>query len=57
MKLPISWLKEYVDLAGLEVIDIARILTSAGLEIDDIRFAGLPLPTRDDHGFKVNGIA
>jgi phenylalanyl-tRNA synthetase beta chain len=57
MKLPISWLKEYVDITGLEVIDIARILTSAGLEIDDIRFAGLPLPTRDDHGFKVNGIA
>lgn len=57
MKLPISWLKEYVDISGLEVIDIARILTSAGLEIDDIRFAGLPLPSRDDHGFKVNGIA
>ncbi len=57
MKLPISWLKDYVDISGLEVIDLARILTSAGLEIDDIRFAGLPLPSRDDHGFKVSGIA
>lgn len=57
MKLPISWLQEYVDLSGLEVVEIARLLTLAGLEIDDIRFAGLPLPSRDDHGFKVNGIA
>ncbi|GAB4487049.1 MAG: phenylalanine--tRNA ligase subunit beta [Anaerolineales bacterium] len=57
MKLPLSWLKEYVDISGLEVIDIARLLTSAGLEVEEIRFAGLPLPTRNDHGFKVHGIA
>ncbi|PKN91985.1 MAG: phenylalanine--tRNA ligase subunit beta [Chloroflexi bacterium HGW-Chloroflexi-6] len=57
MRLPISWINEFVDLSGLEVIEIARLLTLAGLEIDDIRFAGLSLPTSDDHGFKVNGIA
>jgi phenylalanyl-tRNA synthetase beta chain len=57
MKLPISWLNEYVDVKDLPVVEIARVLTSAGLEVDDIRFAGLPLPTRDDHGFKVHGIA
>ncbi|GAB4500686.1 MAG: phenylalanine--tRNA ligase subunit beta [Anaerolineales bacterium] len=57
MKLPISWLNEFIDLNGLEVVEIARLLTSAGLEIDEIRFAGLPLPSRDDHGFKVSGIA
>lgn len=57
MKLPISWINEFVDLSGLEVIDLAQIITSAGMEVDDIRFAGLPLPTRDDHGFKVNGLA
>lgn len=57
MKLPISWLQEYVDLSGLEVVEIARLLTLAGLEIDEIHFAGLPLPESDDHGFKVNGIA
>lgn len=56
MRLPISWINEFVDLSGLEVIEIARLLTLAGLEIDDIRFAGLSLPTSDDHGFKVNGI-
>ncbi|MEJ5225843.1 MAG: phenylalanine--tRNA ligase subunit beta, partial [Anaerolineales bacterium] len=57
MKLPISWLKEYVDISGLEIVDIARLLTSAGLEVEEIRFAGLPLPTHSDHGFKVHGIA
>ncbi len=57
MKLPISWLKDFVDLTGLSVIDIADKLTMAGMEVEDIRFAGLPLPERDDHGFKVSGIA
>jgi len=57
MKLPISWINEFVDIKDLPVVEVARLLTSAGLEIDDIRFAGLPLPERDDHGFKVSGIA
>lgn len=57
MKLPISWINEFIDLKDLPVVEVARLLTSAGLEIDEIRFAGLPLPQRDDHGFKVNGIA
>jgi phenylalanyl-tRNA synthetase beta chain len=57
MKVPVSWLKDFVDISGLTVIDIAHKLTMAGMEVEDIRFAGLPLPERDDHGFKVNGIA
>lgn len=57
MKLSISWLKDFVDLTGLSVIDVADKLTMAGMEVEDIRFAGLPLPDRDDHGFKVSGIA
>ncbi len=56
MKLPISWIKEYVDLAGLEVVEIARLLTQAGLEIEDILIVGLPMPESDDHGFKVSGL-
>jgi phenylalanyl-tRNA synthetase beta chain len=27
------------------------------MEVEDIQIAGLPMPTRDDHGFKVSGIA
>ena len=57
MKIPISWLKDFVNLDGLSVVAIARHLTMAGLEVEDIRFAGLPLPDHDTHGFKVNGIA
>ncbi len=57
MKLPLSWLQDFVDISDLEVVDIARLLTMSGMEVEDIQIAGLPMPTRDDHGFKVSGIA
>jgi phenylalanyl-tRNA synthetase beta chain len=57
VKTPISWLKDFVDLDGLSVVEIARHLTMAGLEVEEICFAGLPLPDHDSHGFKVSGIA
>jgi phenylalanyl-tRNA synthetase beta chain len=57
VKTPISWLKDFVNLDGLSMVAIARHLTMAGLEVEDIRFAGLPLPDHDTHGFKVSGIA
>ena len=59
MKLPISWLKDFIDLDGLTVEDIARKLTLAGMEVDEILYAGLPMPTYKDgekHEFKTNGI-
>jgi phenylalanyl-tRNA synthetase beta chain len=59
MKLPISWLKDYIDLAGLTIEEIARKLTLAGLEVDEIMYAGLPMPTYKDgerHEFKTSGI-
>ena len=60
MKLPISWLKDFIDLDGITVEDIARKLTLAGLEVDEILYAGLPMPTYgagEKHEFKTNGIA
>ena len=57
MKLPLSWLQDFVDISDLEAVDIARLLTMAGMEVEDIQIAGLPMPSRDDHGFKVSGIA
>ncbi|MEB2333787.1 MAG: phenylalanine--tRNA ligase subunit beta [Anaerolineaceae bacterium] len=60
MKIPISWLKDYIDLDGLSVEDIARKLTLAGLEVDEIKYAGLPMPEYKDgekHEFKTSGIA
>jgi phenylalanyl-tRNA synthetase beta chain len=59
MKLPLSWLKDYIDLDGLSVEEIARKLTLAGLEVDEIKYAGLPMPTYQDgerHEFKTSGI-
>ncbi len=60
MKLPISWLKEFIDLDGLSVEEIARRFTLAGLEVDEIQYAGLPMPDYshgERHDFKTNGIA
>jgi len=54
-----SWLKDYIDLNGLSVEEIARKLTLAGLEVDEIKYAGLPMPTYEDgerHEFKTSGI-
>jgi phenylalanyl-tRNA synthetase beta chain len=59
MKIPLSWLKDYIDLDGLSVEDIARKLTLAGLEVDEIKYAGLPMPVYkegDKHEFKTSGI-
>lgn len=58
MKLPISWLKDYIDLDGLSVEEIARKLTLAGLEVEEIKYAGLPMPAKDGerHEFKTSGI-
>jgi len=59
MKLPISWLKDFINLDGLTVEDIARKLTLAGLEVDEILYVGLPMPTYKEgekHEFKTNGI-
>ncbi len=59
MKLPLLWLKDYIDLDGLSVEEIARKLTLAGLEVDEIKYAGLPMPTYKDgerHEFKTSGI-
>jgi len=60
MKLPISWLKEYIDLDGLSVEEVARKLTLAGLEVDEIKYAGLPMPANREgerHEFKTSGLA
>ena len=59
MKLPISWLKDYIDLDGLSIEEIASKLTLAGLEVDEIKYAGLPMPAgknSERHEFKTSGI-
>ncbi len=43
MKVPISWLKEYVEIS-LPIEELAYKLTVAGLEVEEIRYVGLPMP-------------
>jgi phenylalanyl-tRNA synthetase beta chain len=43
MKVPLSWLREYVDIT-LPVGELARRLTLAGLEMSGFRAFGLPVP-------------
>jgi phenylalanyl-tRNA synthetase beta chain len=57
MKLPISWLKDYIDLTDLSVEEIARKLTLAGLEVEEIKYVGLPMHSSERHEFKTSGIS
>lgn len=41
MKVPISWLKDYVDLT-LSIEDLAQRLTLAGMEVEHIEYYGIP---------------
>ena len=41
MRVPLSWLKEYVDIP-ISVSELARRLTVAGLEVETVEFIGLP---------------
>ena len=43
MKVPISWLKDFVDI-DLSIEELAHRLTLAGLEVEEIQYIGLPKP-------------
>ena len=43
MKLPLSWLKDFVDVT-VTIPQLASRLTMAGLEVEQISFVGTPLP-------------
>jgi len=56
MKVPISWLKEYVEIK-LPIEDLAYKLTLAGLEVEEIRYVGLPMPVDGVQETKICGIS
>ncbi len=61
MKTPLSWLREFVEI-NLPIEDLAYRLTMAGLEVEEIRFVGLPLPAGKSEGgaphqTKISGFA
>lgn len=43
MRVPISWLKEFVDIT-LPIEELAHKLTLAGLEVEELHYVGLPIP-------------
>jgi len=49
MKVPISWLRDYVTL-DLPLLELAHHLTLAGLEVEEVRYVGLPLPDEAEGG-------
>jgi phenylalanyl-tRNA synthetase beta chain len=54
MKIPLSWLKDYVDIT-LDLEQLAKTLTMAGLEVDGVQLVGLPKPDGEKHEFKYSG--
>jgi phenylalanyl-tRNA synthetase beta chain len=60
MKIPLSWLKDFVDIT-LPLEELAKRLTMAGLEVEEITCVGLPLPDGNPSGlfqreFKITGL-
>ncbi len=56
MNIPLSWLKDYVDV-NLPLEELAKVLTMCGLEVDEVQLIGLPGPETDNHGFKFTGLS
>ncbi|HMD89487.1 MAG TPA: phenylalanine--tRNA ligase subunit beta [Anaerolineaceae bacterium] len=56
MKIPLSWLKDFVDI-DLPLDKLAKLLTMAGLEVEEVRLVGLPMPSSELHEFKFSGLS
>ena len=57
MKAPISWLREFVDI-DMPIEELAKRITLAGLEVEEIRYVGMPLPAGDARPeTKISGFA
>ena len=56
MKVPLSWIKEYVDI-DVSLVELARQMTLAGLEVEEITLVGLPYPSEELHEFKIEGLS
>ncbi len=55
MKVPISWLKDFVDI-DIPIPELAHQMTMAGLEVEEIRFIGLPIPKEGSRDASLTGI-
>ncbi|KAF0109098.1 MAG: phenylalanyl-tRNA synthetase beta chain [Anaerolineaceae bacterium] len=55
MKAPLSWLKDFVDI-DLSIPELAHLLTMAGMEVEEIRILGLPMPQAGSMDAHVTGL-
>lgn len=44
MKAPLSWLKDYINLDGIGIEELANLLTSVGLEVESVLLVGVEKP-------------
>ncbi len=60
MKVPISWLKDYVDI-DLSLEELGKLLTLAGLEVEEIQLVGMAMPDANleglSHEFSYSGLS
>jgi phenylalanyl-tRNA synthetase beta chain len=56
MKIPLSWLKDFVEV-DLSITELAARLTLAGLEVEDITLVGLPVPEGRQHEVSIHGLS
>ena len=57
MKVPLTWLKDYVEIEHLGIEELAKIMTLVGLEVEEIHLVGLPMPPGEMHEFKYTGFS
>jgi phenylalanyl-tRNA synthetase beta chain len=57
MKIPLSWLNDYVDVDDLDIESLAKLMTMVGLEVEEIRLVGREKPAGEKHEFKYTGIS
>ncbi len=43
MKAPLSWLRDFVDI-DISIAELAHLITMAGMEVEELRIIGLPMP-------------
>lgn len=55
MKAPLSWLKDFVDI-DLSIPELAHLLTMAGMEVEEIRIIGLPMPPHGSVDAHLSGL-
>ena len=55
MKAPLSWLRDFVEIDH-SITELARQLTMAGMEVEEVRVIGLPMPNSGTMSAKISGL-